>query len=339
MDGNIARNQKYETLIADLLNGERIHELREFSDYISGLSVASRYQYLKTIRDFLSKANKSPQKLKFADYVGDLAKYKYKENGEEMTASAQQTRYFALKRFSEFMYTYGYAPDDYMSKVLKPKGTDSEKTITKRQSGYLNPSEVRQLMTNLSNKVSETDGVANDVALRDLAIFYVFLTTGIRQNALTCLDIDDIDLNKKEMRVTDKGRKVRIYQLSQDCTNALNNWIKAREKHANKEKDAVFLQNRKTNCFGHITEGGWQRMQQFDIDALVKRETAFTGRKLSAHKLRATYGTILYEKTKDIYFVQSCMGHASPTTTERYIRGIQNNTGEASAIINDLFNV
>lgn len=339
MNGNVARNQKYETLINDLLDGENISELREFSNYISGLSVASRYQYVKTVRDFLSRANKTPKDLKFADYVKDLAQYKYKDNGEEMTASAQQTRYFALKRFAEFMDAYDYASENYMSKVQKPRGGDSEKTISKRQTGYLTQDEVRQLITNLTNKVNNSYEITRDIAIRDLAIFYIFLMTGIRQNALTCLDVDDIDLDKMEMRVTDKGRKVRTYQLSRDCANALGNWLIARRKYVTNETDAVFLQKRHTNCFGHTTDGGWHRMEQYDIDVLVKRETKFTGRKLSAHKLRATYGTLLYEKTKDIYFVQSCMGHASPATTERYVRGIQNNTGKASAIIDDLINI
>ena len=45
------------------------------------------------------------------------------------------------------------------------------------------------------------------------------------------------------------------------------------------------------------------------------------GKNITPHKLRATYGTQLYEKTGDLYMVQECMGHSSPKTTELYIRG------------------
>ena len=53
----------------------------------------------------------------------------------------------------------------------------------------------------------------------------------------------------------------------------------------------------------------------------------------SPHKLRATYGTQLYDKTKDIYLVQQCMGHSSPKTSELYVRGQKNSSRERAADI------
>ena len=46
-----------------------------------------------------------------------------------------------------------------------------------------------------------------------------------------------------------------------------------------------------------------------------------TGRQITPHVLRATYGTILYNKTHDIEFVRQQMNHNSIETTKRYIRG------------------
>ena len=54
---------------------------------------------------------------------------------------------------------------------------------------------------------------------------------------------------------------------------------------------------------------------------------------ISPHKLRATYGTQLYNKTGDIYFVQECMGHSNPKTTELYVREKKQNTKKASEIM------
>ena len=70
----------------------------------------------------------------------------------------------------------------------------------------------------------------------------------------------------------------------------------------------------------------------------VTKKYAFTikGKNISPHKLRATYGTMLYNKTKDLYFVQKCMKHSSPKTTEIYIRGEGKENAEASEIMSKL---
>lgn len=339
MNGNDARNAKYKTYINRIIDNS-YSEMREFQQYINDVALSTQYQYLTLINNFLIKTGKPPRELTLSDFASDLASYKYKEDGEEMTSGAQLTRHFALKRFSEFLYTYGYIAEDYMQKVKKPKRTESEKTMTKREHGVLSSNEVRTLMDNLRTEIENADGENKDMAKRNLAMFYLFLTTGIRQNALIALDLDDIDLDHKILRVTDKGRKSRTYDLSDGCVNALSDWLEARKKpeYNEMETDAVFVIHRFDHAFSHSYSVGFVRIEPWDLDLLVKEKTAFTGRKLSPHKLRATYGTQLYNKTKDIYFVQSCMGHASPTTTERYIRGIRNNTKKASNIMNDIMN-
>ena len=60
------------------------------------------------------------------------------------------------------------------------------------------------------------------------------------------------------------------------------------------------------------------------------------GKNITPHKLRATYGTQLYNKTGDIYFVQQCMGHTNPKTTELYVRERKQNTKRASDIMDKL---
>lgn len=337
MNGNDARNKRLEEYI-DRICVSSYSQMRQFRDYINDIALSTQYQYLTQVNDFLNKTNKDPSKLKLADFIGDLAAYKYKDNGEEVTSGAQLTRYFALKRFSEFLYTYGYIEDDYMLKVKKPKRVESEKTMTKRENGVMSSEEVKTLMTNLNKEIDGTYGEEHDMALRNRAIFYLFLTTGIRQNALVALDLDDIDLEGKVLRVTDKGRKSRSYDLSDGCVDALAAWLDVRKKpdYNETEADAVFITHRIKHSFSTVYSVGYIRIDPWDLNQLVAEKTAFTGRKLSPHKLRATYGTQLYNKTKDIYFVQSCMGHASPTTTERYIRGVHGNTKKASNIMDDI---
>lgn len=338
MNGNDERNQRLEYYISSLTENS-CTEMREFSQYLSDIALATRYNYLVQVNDFLTKTGKRPGDLQLGDYIADLAAYKYKANGEEVTSGAQLTRYFALKRLSEFLYVYKYAEQNYMLDVKKPKATESEKTLAKREAGVLSADEVRILMEDLHSDIENLSGEDKDMAKRNLAIFYIFLTTGIRQNALVALDLDDVDLKNHILRVTDKGRKSRMIDICDECANAIEDWLKARGKEVYKsEKDALFITHRVKHAYTTIYSVGYLRIEPWEIDRLVKEKTKFTGRNLSAHKLRATYGTMLYKATNDIYFVQSCMGHASPSTTERYIRGIHGNSKKASGLMANIIN-
>ena len=78
-------------------------------------------------------------------------------------------------------------------------------------------------------------------------------------------------------------------------------------------------------------------MDQASIYRVVNKYASnIKGKHITPHKLRATYGTQLYEATKDIYFVQECMKHSNPKTTELYIRGNKNQTKKASDIMRSI---
>ena len=109
--------------------------------------------------------------------------------------------------------------------------------------------------------------------LRDDAIITLLLSTGIRVSECVGLDLEDVSLDKKTIRIIRKGR------------------TKTQELHINDEA-ALAL-------FRYITEGR---------------------RKISCHKLRSTYGTNLYEATRDLNAVAERLGHASIETSRTYVR-------------------
>lgn len=159
---------------------------------------------------------------------------------------------------------------------------------------------------------------------RDKAIISIFLTTGIRCSALMKLDITDIDIKKKTLFVTDKGDKVSSYYVSDETMQIVEKWINDRSKMFI-DSQALFVTKYR------------KRMTENSISDVTKKY-AFTikEKNISPHKLRATYGTMLYDKTKDLYFVQKCMKHSSPKTTEIYIRGEGKENAEASEIMSKL---
>ena len=123
--------------------------------------------------------------------------------------------------------------------------------------------------------------------------------------------------------VTDKGNKVIEYLLDAEVEKIIKEWLdKRNELFIDENEQALFVSNMK------------KRMSVEAISLIVKKYSInIKGKHITPHKLRATYGTQLYNETHDIRFVQSCMNHNSPKTTELYIRGNQDTDKKRAAQI------
>lgn len=224
-----------------------------------------------------------------------------------------------------------------MLHIKRPKAKASQETILKREQGFLSEKEIRQYLENIDDYHCLHKSDYNLWDYRDKAIIYMFLTTGVRNSALRMLDLEDIDLKHKTMVVTDKGDKVRTYELSDKLYDALETWFKIRETIIecyidDKEQEDISID---TNAL--FISNKMRRMSIGAVNNWVKKYAFIVnGKNITPHKLRATYGTQLYNKTGDIYFVQQCMGHNNPKTTELYIREKKKETKKASDIMNKL---
>ena len=147
---------------------------------------------------------------------------------------------------------------------------------------------------------------------RDILIIKLLLYTGLRCSALYKLNISNINFVKRKLVAVDKGGKIPEFNLNDEIMEYINNWIVKRELllGSDREEEALFISNQR------------RRMDQTSIYRVVnKYSKTITDKHITPHKLRATCGTYLLENSNDIYFVQEYLGHASPKTTELYIRG------------------
>ena len=150
----------------------------------------------------------------------------------------------------------------------------------------------------------------------DMAIVMVFLTTGIRESALCNMDVEDIDFENNMIIVTDKGDKVNIHNIPEETKTVLRKWLLKREeiltKADKRDEQALFISNEK------------RRLSDTGIRSVVdkySRSITDSNEKITPHALRATFGTLLYDRTHDIELVRQQMNHESVATTQRYIRG------------------
>lgn len=318
-------NNKYIKKINNVLVTQPDY-IKGFVNYMSEVSLTTKYAYMYDVINFTDKLNKSINELCLDDFSGYISSLEYKANGEPMTASYRVAVYSALKKFCEYLYATKRISENYMLYVKRPKTIENQKTISKRENGFLTKKEiVKYIKTVEDNNINEYRQVGDKWNKRDLLIIKLFLSTGIRCSALNKLDISNINFKEKTLVVTDKGGKVKTYDLSDDLLDELNEWIIIRREEIKDNEAALFISNRK------------RRMEPLSIYNVVNKYSKnIKNKHITPHKLRATYGTQLYNETGDIYFVQDCMGHSNPKTTELYIRGKKQNMKKASDIMNKI---
>lgn len=147
--------------------------------------------------------------------------------------------------------------------------------------------------------------------LRNIAIFTLFLGTGIRVSECVGLDVDDVDRKNNRIRIIRKGGKEQFVYFGNEVRKALINYIdisRAGITPAPGHEKALFLSIQR------------KRMSIQSIENLVKEyaEKVTTFKHITPHKLRSTYGTNLYRSTGDIYLVADVLGHNDVNTTRKH---------------------
>jgi integrase/recombinase XerD len=158
----------------------------------------------------------------------------------------------------------------------------------------------------LLNKVKE------DGELRNIAIVYVLLHTGIRVSELCRLNRSDVDFIKNEL-IIQKNEQERLIPLSTDTRVHLQNYLRSHTS-----KDAIFI----TNAGDRITERAVQYM-------LKKYH-------VNPNKLRHTFCQKLVDSNIDIEIVSRLAGHRDLNVTKRYVKS-KMNKHKLEEVLNNVF--
>jgi integrase/recombinase XerC len=146
-----------------------------------------------------------------------------------------------------------------------------------------------------------------DADLRSMAILELLYATGIRCSELVGLDVDDVDMGARMVRVLGKGEKERIVPFGSVAQRALRAYLEAR-RSALPRAPALFTNHR----------GG--RLTDRSVRAMVRRRLAAVAiaKHVSPHTFRHSFATHLLERGADLRSIQELLGHASLSTTQRY---------------------
>ena len=152
-------------------------------------------------------------------------------------------------------------------------------------------------------------GTGSAIEIRDLAMFELFYSSGLRLNELATLNLEDIDLPVASLRVREgKGKKSRELPIGRKAVTALENWLKIRSQMAQTSSSALFI-TRKGNRLGN-------RSIQVRLDQWCKKKGI--PEHVHPHMLRHSFASHLLESSQDLRAVQELLGHSNISTTQIY---------------------
>lgn len=171
------------------------------------------------------------------------------------------------------------------------------------------PSQRRSLpkYLTLEDCMSLLSHVDGPYAERDYCILTLFLNCGLRVSELAGINLTDI--RERSIRVLGKGNKERILYLNDACAEAIERYKPHRIKPHETDKNALFTSKKRN------------RISVQTIKWLVKKyldQAGLDSAKYSAHKLRHTAATLMYQNGVDIRTLQNVLGHVRLDTTMIY---------------------
>ena len=203
----------------------------------------------------------------------------------------------ALRNFYSYLKDKGYIEQNPWKSIRPPK-------VPKKLPEFLTIPEAEELIDVLEKDKSPK-------ALRDKAILEVLYGCGLRVSELVGLDVGDIDLEGRTLRVLGKGSKERIVPLGEYAIDALREYLRVRNqigRDMERDNSALFLNMRGKR----LTDRSVRRI--LDNYALK----AGLDRHIHPHVLRHTYATHMLEGGADLRSIQELLGHARIGTTQRY---------------------
>ncbi len=197
----------------------------------------------------------------------------------------------ALRSFFRHLMREGVVEANPARAVATPK---REKHLP----SVMQPSDVALLI--------EQPDVTTPLGLRDRAFLELMYASGLRISELVGIDLDDIEIRARLVKVRGKGAKERIVPFGSKAEEAIRAYLPVR--HAGHDETALFVNFRGQR----ITARSVRRL----FDRYVRAAALRAG--ISPHTMRHSFATHLLNAGADLRGIQELLGHASLSTTQKY---------------------
>jgi integrase/recombinase XerC len=219
----------------------------------------------------------------------------------------------ALRAFGRYLRREGLIDADPASLAASPK---RERKIP----AHLSIDEMTRLL--------EMPDPADPLGCRDRAILEMFYASGLRLSELVGLDLEDVNLRARMVRVMGKGAKERLVPFNSATERSLRDWLKARavlrpgpdERSQSRGPRGQGAKSRGHNRDPLFLNFRGARLTGRSVQRLVARYVAACSTRfgISPHALRHSFATHLLQRGADLRAIQELLGHVQLSTTQRY---------------------
>ncbi len=291
--------------------------IKQFADYLTvqkGYSPRTINAYsfdLSKFRKYLKENNLSTdiRRIKKEHVRSYLAYLSNPNLGQKPNTIVTRARKLSsIKSFFTFLYR---------EEILRKNPTEliDLPSLPKKEPDYLSIKEYLKLLATIKSTATKY------FLIRDLAIFSLFISTGIRVSELIGMKLEDVNLDNKTFKVHRKGNKDQTIPLNDEVAKIILKLIGER----NIGKERVF-QSKNNN--GIRANTVYELVKKYLIRAGINKS------KHGPHILRHTCFTTLLSKNVNPVVIQTLAGHSSFDTTRRYLHLTDNQVKEAVQKIN-----
>lgn len=272
--------------------------------------LSSYFTYLEVERQV------SPYTLR--NYTTDLASF-FDFLQSEKTTSLAEVEHPTLRRYLSWLLDRGFVKASIARKLSAlrsfyryllreklvsrdPLATISSPKLDRRLPSFLTLEEARQLLA--------APDLATPQGKRDKALLELLYASGLRVSEIAQLNLDQLNLPMREIRVWGKGSKERVVLMGKPAARALELYIReGRDKLLKGKKSNALFLNRNGKRLA-------LRRVQFLVDKYALK--AGLGKRVHPHLLRHTFATHLLDGGADLRTLQELLGHASLAATQVY---------------------
>jgi integrase/recombinase XerC len=225
----------------------------------------------------------------------------------------------ALRAFSRYLRREGWIENDPAALAVGPR---REQKIP----AHLSVDEMSRLL--------EMPDVSTALGRRDRAILELFYASGLRLSELVSLDLEEVNLRARMVRVMGKGAKERLVPFNNTTEQSIRTWLADRAVFRQSPKPRAQTPKPKAQPLQPKAQSLKPRVQTDplfvnfrgarltgrSVQRLVARYVAACSTRfgISPHALRHSFAPHLLERGADLRAIQELLGHVQLSTTQRY---------------------
>ena len=265
--------------------------IEDFLEYLEVIKKHSQHtinNYKIDLEDFLNFNNNKVLNIN-KDIVNKYMQNLYDKNIKKSTISRKLS---SLRSFYNYLYNENKIERNYFATIKNPKKENSLPKFVKDIDKMFNIPDTR-----------------TEIGQRNLLIIRMLYATGLRVSELVNIELSDIDINERTIKILGKGSKERIVVFGNNTQEILKLYL----------NDGRLKLKRKNNNYLFLNKDG-ERLSDRYIrkiinDIIIKASITMH---VSPHMLRHTFATDMLNNGADLVSVKDLLGHSSLNTTSIY---------------------